>query len=290
MACSLAALAFVAAAEPPVPALGHRVTDLTATLDSREQHALATELERIETTTGARVLVLIIDSLDGEAISAYATRVFDAWKPGRAGIDDGVLIVLAKNERRVRIEVGRGLEGAIPDILSHRIAADFMAPAFGRGEFAKGFTEGSREIGRLIAIERRSPTTDRERSVDAVAARPARSGGEPWYFFAVLSALILLAAGLAMRRRRGDALPPIFTARPLTEKEIRFLQGLSIPQRAADTTKANRGFIPTNATASRSDGGGYASGDSGSASASANTYDASSSAGTSAGGGSETSY
>lgn len=150
----LMTLAFTAQAETPVPPVGQRVTDLTQTLTPSEVEALAHELERIDTDTGARVLVLIVDSLQEESIEQYATRVFDSWKPGRKGVDDGVIILLAKKERKMRIEVGRGLEGAITDLTSKRITSEKMVPSFKANHFAMGFTDAAHEIERLVRAEK----------------------------------------------------------------------------------------------------------------------------------------
>lgn len=147
-------LATAVHAEIAVPAAGTRVTDLTQTLSVDETETLARELERIDEQTGARVLVLMVPTLDGEPIEDFAQRVFDTWKPGRKGVDDGVLLVLAKHERKIRIATGRGLEGALPDLAAKRITQTSMAPAFKQDRFADGFMAAARDIETLVRAEK----------------------------------------------------------------------------------------------------------------------------------------
>ncbi len=132
----LALLAALAVAQVAVPALGARVTDLTGTLPPDARDALEARLQALEQRKGAQVAVLILPSTQPETIEQFAIRVFDTWKLGRQGVDDGVLLLVAKDDRRVRIEVGRGLEGAIPDVAAHRIIDEYLTPRFRDGDFA----------------------------------------------------------------------------------------------------------------------------------------------------------
>ncbi len=151
------------AQEPqPVPALQARVTDLTGTLNAEQRAAIESSLADLEQAKGAQVAVLIVPTTVPEAIEAFSLRVVEAWQLGRAragaqSVDDGVLLIVAKNDRKLRIEVGRGLEGAIPDALAKRIIAETIAPRFRQGDFAGGIVAGVAEITRLIQGEELPP-------------------------------------------------------------------------------------------------------------------------------------
>ena len=136
-----------------IPSLSSRVTDLTATLSNAEKTLLETKLAALEQRKGAQVAVLIVPTTTPEAIEPYATRVFDAWKLGRKNVDDGVLVIVAKNDHRVRIEVAYGLEGAIPDAAAFQIAHEYMTPKFRHGDFAGGISAGIEMLTHLIDEE-----------------------------------------------------------------------------------------------------------------------------------------
>ena len=152
---ALAALcaAGLALAQPlqPVPALQARVTDLTATLSAAQARALEDRLAAFEAAHGSQIVVLLVRSTAPEDIAAYAFRVADAWKIGRREVGDGVLLLVAKDDRKVRIEVARTLEGAIPDLAAWRIIDGAITPAFRRGDFAGGIDAG---VGGLSALIR----------------------------------------------------------------------------------------------------------------------------------------
>jgi uncharacterized protein len=137
---------YVAAAEVAVPPLKARVTDLTGTLDAGQRAALEQKLAAFESSKGAQIAVLLVPTTQPEEIEQYSIRVAEAWKLGRKGIDDGVLFLVAKNDRKMRIEVGRGLEGAIPDVIAKRIGSDIVAPYFRQGDFYGGITAGVERI------------------------------------------------------------------------------------------------------------------------------------------------
>jgi len=137
----------------PVPELHARVTDLTGTLDAPRVQSLQNALAALEQRKGAQIAVLIVPTTAPETIEQYATRVYDAWKLGRKGIDDGALVLVAKQDRHVRIEVGYGLEGAIPDAAAKRIAHDYMSPRFAAGDFAGGIGAGIEMLTHLIDDE-----------------------------------------------------------------------------------------------------------------------------------------
>jgi len=140
----------VAEAQVPVPPLTGRVTDQTATL-TPEQHAdLERTLEAFEARKGSQVAVLIVPSTAPETIEQYALRVAEQWKPGRKNVDDGALLVVAKDDRTLRIEVGYGLEGALTDADSKRIISEIIVPRFRQGDFYGGITAGVDRILRVI--------------------------------------------------------------------------------------------------------------------------------------------
>jgi len=139
-----AALALVA-----VPPLSGRVVDQTGTLTAADVASLTQTLRDLETRKGSQVAVLIVPTTDGEAIEQYALRVAEAWKIGRKKIDDGALLVIAKNDRRLRIEVGYGLEGALTDVTSKRIIDEDITPKFKTGDFAGGVSAG---IDRMVRV------------------------------------------------------------------------------------------------------------------------------------------
>jgi uncharacterized protein len=140
-------------AEVPVPVLTARVTDLTGTLKPAEIQALEDRLRDFETRKGAQIAVLIAPSTAPEAIEEYSIRVVENWKLGRKGVDDGVLLLVAKDDRRVRIEVGYGLEGVIPDALASRIINEAITPRFKAGDFHGGIEAGVERLMGLIAGE-----------------------------------------------------------------------------------------------------------------------------------------
>lgn len=143
-----------AAAEPvALPPLAARVTDLTATLTPEQRSELEAASAAIERSKGAQVAILILPTTQPETIEQFGIRLAEAWKIGRGRVDDGVIVIVAKDDRKMRIEVGYGLEGAIPDAKAKRIVAEVMAPRFRQGDFAGGLGETINALGSLIAGE-----------------------------------------------------------------------------------------------------------------------------------------
>ena len=128
--------AFAAFADVAVPPLSGRVVDQTGTLSSGDIAALTQTLKDLETRKGSQVAVLIVPTTQPETIEQYSIRVAEAWKIGRKKIDDGALLVVAKNDRKLRIEVGYGLEGALNDATASRIIEEVITPKFRSGDFA----------------------------------------------------------------------------------------------------------------------------------------------------------
>jgi uncharacterized protein len=140
----------VSGAQVPVPPPGGRVTDLTATLTDEQKSGLEQTLRSFEARKGSQVAVLIVPSTAPESIEQYALRVAEQWKPGRKNVDDGAILVVAKDDRTLRIEVGYGLEGALTDAASKRIISEIIVPKFRQGDYYGGITAGVDRILRVI--------------------------------------------------------------------------------------------------------------------------------------------
>lgn len=140
-------------AEQTIPSLTSHVTDLTATLSASEITQLEQKLAAFEKARGSQVALLIVPTTQPETIEQYALRVAETWKPGRKGIDDGILLLIAKNDRTLRIEVGYGVEGVLPDAMAKRIIAEIIVPQFKSGNFVAGIDAGIEAILGLIKGE-----------------------------------------------------------------------------------------------------------------------------------------
>jgi uncharacterized protein len=148
----LAGLAF-AADEVAVPPGKARVTDLTGTLSASQAQDLESRLRDFERSKGSQIAVLMLPTTQPETIEQYSIRVAEAWKIGRARVDDGVIVLVAKDDRKLRIEVGRGLEGAIPDAIAKRVIAEVITPHFKAGDFYGGVAAGADALMKLIEGE-----------------------------------------------------------------------------------------------------------------------------------------
>jgi uncharacterized protein len=133
----------------PIPPLAARVTDQTQSLAPAEVAALEAKLADWEARTSNQLVVLVVPTTQPEPIESYSLRVAEKWKIGRKGQDNGALLVVAKNDRKLRIEVGYGLEGVLTDVTSSRIIREDIAPAFREGRFAAGIGAG---VDRIIAV------------------------------------------------------------------------------------------------------------------------------------------
>jgi uncharacterized protein len=147
----------LAADEVAVPPLKARVTDLTGTLNAAQIQTLEGRLRDFERSKGSQIAVLILPSTQPEAIEQYSIRVAEAWKIGRAKADDGVILVVAKDDRKLRIEVGYGLEGAIPDAAAKRIVSEVITPRFRANDFYGGIAAGTGALEKLIEGESLPP-------------------------------------------------------------------------------------------------------------------------------------
>lgn len=137
-------------AQVPVPPLKSRVTDFTGTLSSAQQDLLERKLAAFEARKGSQVAVLVVPTTKPEAVEQYAVRVQETWKLGRKGVDDGVLMLVAKDDRKLWIEVGYGLEGVLTDAATKRIIDEEIVPRFKQGDFPGGITAGIDRILRVI--------------------------------------------------------------------------------------------------------------------------------------------
>ena len=140
-------------AEISVPPLSSRVTDLTATLTPTQVQALVETLRDFEMRKGSQLAVLIVPTTQPETIEQYSIRVAEQWKLGRKGIDDGAILIVAKNDRALRIEVGYGLEGVLTDATTNRILTETVIPRIRRGDFAGGIREGVDRMMTVVAGE-----------------------------------------------------------------------------------------------------------------------------------------
>ncbi|MBR0851432.1 YgcG family protein [Bradyrhizobium diazoefficiens] len=144
------AFSLPAAADVAVPQLTGRVVDQTGTLSSGDIAALSQKLRDFEMRKGSQVAVLIVPTTQPETIEQFSIRVAEAWKLGRKKVDDGAILVIAKNDRHLRIEVGYGLEGALTDVTSRRIIDEVITPRFRSGDFSGGISAGVDRIMRII--------------------------------------------------------------------------------------------------------------------------------------------
>jgi uncharacterized protein len=144
----------LAAADVAVPPLTARVTDLTGTLSGGAVARIEAKLTDLEAKKGSQIAVLIVPSTQPEEIEQYGIRVAEAWKLGRKGVDDGAILMVAKNDRRVRIEVGQGLEGALPDAIANRIITEAITPHFKLGDYDGGVEAG---IDKMISVVNGEP-------------------------------------------------------------------------------------------------------------------------------------
>lgn len=201
--CSLCAVAARAAA-PVFPALSGRVVDEAGLLDRREEEALAAALERHEAQTGNQVVVATLKSLQGYSIEDYGYRLGRAWGIGQKEKDNGALLLVAPNEREVRIEVGYGLEGTLTDALSHLIIARVILPHFKSGDYEGGILQGTAAI--LSALEGRDVTIDGQSAPVSALSSHAK---EPPGALAMLALFFMFFLLSRLFRRHGLAAPLI---------------------------------------------------------------------------------
>ncbi|MEO8752679.1 MAG: YgcG family protein, partial [Casimicrobiaceae bacterium] len=183
----------------PIPPLRARVTDLTGTLSTSDVQALESKLAGWEQQTGNQLVVLIVPTTQPEPIEAYSIRVADAWKIGRKGQDNGALLTVAKDDRKMRIEVGYGFEGVLTDVTSRRIIAESIAPQFRDGKFAHGIDAGVDQI--IAVVNKGEPLAAKS------APKPAtKSGGFPLEMLFIVAFVVVPVLGGILRRIFGRPL------------------------------------------------------------------------------------
>lgn len=169
LACALALAQPAAGDLVAIPPLQAHVTDLSGTLSAGQQAQLEQQLAEFEKARGSQIAILLVPTSQPEAIEQFSIRVAEAWKIGRRNHDDGVLVTVAKNDRKMRIDVGYGLEGAIPDALAKRIISETMAPKFRQGDFAGGLSGAVTQMEKLIEGESLPPPAKADRGATGSA-------------------------------------------------------------------------------------------------------------------------
>ena len=181
-------LPLAAGADVQVPPLKARVTDLTGSLTGEQLAGLEARLTAFERQKGSQLAVLIVPTTQPEDIEQYSIRVVEQWKLGLKGVDDGALLLVAKNDRKMRIEVGYGLEGALNDATCKRIVAEIIAPRFKQGDFYGGISSG---VDGIMAVVQGEPLPEPQQ-------RASRSGPASWeqyfstlFFVAIICSVVL---------------------------------------------------------------------------------------------------
>ena len=169
-----------------VPKLSKRVTDLTATLSAADESRIEARLKDFEAKKGAQIAVLIVGTTQPETIFDYSMRVADAWKLGRKDVDDGVLFLIAKSDRKLQILTGRGTQGVLTDAMSKRIISEIVAPKFRSSDFAGGIDDGVAKIIDVLQGEALPPPPEKKQT-----AVKQGSNIETFLVFGVVAALFV---------------------------------------------------------------------------------------------------
>lgn len=179
-----------------VPQLRGRVNDYAGAMQAGQAQSLETQLAQLERDTGHQAAVLTIPTLDGDDIEGFSIRVAESWKIGKKGFDNGVILVVAVKDRRLRLEVGYGLEGLLPDAIAKRITADYIVPRFRQQDYGGGIVAGIAAVDKVL----------RKEPLPAAARKKASSKGGQLSFPAMLAITfailgVLAFAGGANRQR-----------------------------------------------------------------------------------------
>lgn len=188
----------------PVPVLTASVIDQTGTLGRAQVSALEAKLAALEREAGAQIVVLMVATTQPEDIASYAQRVGESWKIGRRDVGDGLLIVVAKDDRRMHIATAKSLEGAVPDLAAKQILNNTMQPAFRAGDYAGGINAAVDQLSRRIKGE----------ALPAPSATPSRSspqGGPDWGDFALFFLMGVPVVGTVLTAMMGRRLGSIVT-------------------------------------------------------------------------------
>jgi uncharacterized protein len=268
--------ACAAFADVAVPPLSGRVVDQTGTLSSSDVASLTQTIRNFELRKGSQVAVLIVPTTAPETIEQYSLRVAEAWKIGRKKIDDGALLVVAKDDRKLRIEVGYGLEGALTDVTSKRIIDEIITPRFRSGDFAGGISAGIDRIIRVIDGESLPGPEPRQRQSSGVLSHI-----DPFNPFVIFGVFVV---GTVLRTTLGRLMGSIATG-----GIVGVLAWLIAGSLAASIIAAMIGFVITmfaeTPTSSTGRGGGRGWSGGGSYSGGGSSSSSSSDSGSSGGGG-----
>ncbi|KAF1705823.1 TPM domain-containing protein, partial [Pseudoxanthomonas sacheonensis] len=186
-----------------IPALTSPVVDATGTLSAEQKQQLEQQALALQQRKGSQLQVLVIPSTQPETIEQYTQRVFDQWKLGREAVDDAVILVVAKDDRRVRIQTGYGLEGAIPDAIANRIIQEYLAPKFRAGDYGGGIADATAQLVKLIDGEPLpAPVSDNRAK--------GNDGGGDW-LFALFAAFIAATLVRGVFGKAPKGLRSLFT-------------------------------------------------------------------------------
>lgn len=187
----------------PVPELNARVIDQTGTLDAIQRQGLEDKLAGLEREKGSQVVVLMVASTQPEDIASYANRVANAWKIGRKSVGDGVLLIVAKDDRRVRIEVAKTLEGALPDLAVKQVIDEAITPNFRKGDYAAGLQAAADQLIARIGGEKLPEVEGKP------ATKPSGLGGFDWFDLAIFLFFIVPFISRVLRGLFGKLGPVI---------------------------------------------------------------------------------
>ncbi len=211
--CMLFCFALFSATTPwaqdtPIPTLSSPVMDTANLLNTQEKQALQDTLKAFEAQKGAQIVVLTVPSTQPETIEQYSIRVAEAWKIGRANIDDGAILVVAANDRALRIEVGYGLEGALTDLTSKRIIDEIIVPQFRQGQFANGIAAGVDSMMQVINGEPLPAPSPQASTQTSPKGANSSSAIEE---FAPLLFIVALGVGNVLRKALGKGPAALLT-------------------------------------------------------------------------------
>jgi uncharacterized protein len=202
IACSVIPLP---AAALDIPPLRGRVNDLADLIHPSTEQQLETALAQLEKSDSTQVVILTIPSLDGEVLEEYSMRVVEQWRIGQGEVDNGVLLLVSKNDRKIRIEVGYGLEGKLTDLTAGRIIRNVMVPQFKMGQFDQGIIQGVSAIVAVVRGEYTAPVTPKRQRRRGGGASPGLMGLLALFFFINMLSRIKRGVGAAA----GGIMAPI---------------------------------------------------------------------------------
>jgi len=181
-----------------VPRLRGRVNDYAGLIPADRAQALESRLATFEQETGHQIAVLTIPSLDGDPLEDFSIRVAESWKIGQKGFDNGAILLIAQKDRKLRIEVGYGLEGVLPDAIANRIIGEVIVPRFRENDYAGGIEAG---VNAILQVAKGEPLPQRAQA----SRRPATSRGSSTMNILMITAMLALFIGMTRRRLAGGA-------------------------------------------------------------------------------------